>query len=135
MITSIKALSLAVAAAVFFTGCWPVPPPDDAGAAAFYEQFLPLVLGRRLRNAQERNYLLDLEALYGRQVVMDLLMEEPEFVSSWKDNLLRHLQLQRDGNRGQSAQCFGEPMRLELHPRQSRHRQLSRNERVRRSGR
>ncbi len=112
MITSIKALSLAVAAAVFFTGCWPVPPPDDAGAAAFYEQFLPLVLGRRLRNAQERNYLLDLEALYGRQVVMDLLMEEPEFVSTWKDNLLRHLQLQRDGNRGQSAQCFGEPMRL-----------------------
>ncbi len=112
MHTLTKALSCSVAAALLLTGCWPVPPPDDAGAAAFYEQFLPLVLGRRVRNAQERNYLLDLEALYGRQVVMDLLMEEPEYVATWKNNLLRDLQLQRDGNRGQSAQCFGEPMRF-----------------------
>ncbi|HJS72839.1 MAG TPA: hypothetical protein VJ921_01035 [Vicinamibacteria bacterium] len=112
MRNSIKALSCAVAAALLLTGCWPVPPPDDAGAAAFYDQFLPLVLGRRARNAQEKKYLVDIEALHGRQVVMDLLMGEPEFVEIWKDNLLRHIQLQRDGNRAQSSDCFGELMRL-----------------------
>jgi hypothetical protein len=112
MRTSTKATSCAVVAALLLTGCWPVPPPDDAGAAAFYEQFLPLVLGRRLRNAQERKYLVDLEALYGRQVVMDLLMEEPEFVETWRNNLFGNFELQRGGNRGQSEECFGEPMRL-----------------------
>jgi len=112
MNTSTKTISYAVIAALLSTGCWPVPPPDDAGAAAFYEQFLPLVLGRRLRTAQERSYLLDLEALYGRQVVMNLLMEEPEFAEAWRDNILRHIQLQRDGGRRQSEECFGEPMRL-----------------------
>jgi hypothetical protein len=107
-----RTIACAAAAALLLTGCWPVPPPDDAGAAAFYEQFLPLVLGRRLRNAQERQYLLDLEALYGRQVVMDLLMGEPEFVETWKDNLIRHLQLQREGGRKQDDACFGGLLRL-----------------------
>jgi hypothetical protein len=112
MRTSTRAIACAAIAALLMTGCWPVPPADDAGAATFYEQFLPLVLGRRLRNAQERSYLLDLEALYGRQVVMDLLMGEPEFIETWEHNLLRDMQLQRDGGRAQSEDCFGDLLGL-----------------------
>ena len=110
--------SLLAAASVCFSleGCMPSPPADDNGDVSFVRQAVPLLLGRKPKGAEEVALLVDIAQLEGREAVVRMLMEQPEFVSHWTDVLVDDLALQREGFRVQSPDCFGDPKRAATSP-------------------
>ncbi|MGB9365018.1 MAG: ankyrin repeat domain-containing protein [Xanthobacteraceae bacterium] len=107
-------LALALGTQMTLVGCALFPPPDDNGDFSFVRQVVPMVLGRKAKGAAEVKLLADLIPKVGRDGVVGVLMEQPEFVRYWTDAIVDHLQLQRDGNRAQDPACFGDPLRTTL---------------------
>lgn len=103
-------LLLPVSVGLSMAGCLPQPPTDDNGTISFVRQAVPKLLGRKPKGADEVELLADIGSLLGREAVIRLLMEQPEFVSHWTDVLVGHLRLQREGERAQPARCFGDPL-------------------------
>lgn len=94
-------------------GCYPEPSDDDAGDLSFMRQAVPELLGRNLRNAHEQRLLLDLEDLFGREVVLEMLSHEPEFYGHWTHKLADQLAVQRQDVRTHPAACYDQPLRFD----------------------
>lgn len=108
---SIVHLLLAAGFAVAAAACMPQPPADDNDNISFVRQIVPKLLGRKPKGVEEVEVLADIAQLQGREAVVRLLMEQPEFVSHWTDVLVDDLGLQREGFRAQPTACFGNPLR------------------------
>ena len=98
------------------SGCMPVPPNDDNGDISFARQAPQILLGRKAKGHDEVQLLRDLTVLLGREAVVRLLMEQPEFTSHWTDTIIDDLRMQRDGDRRQSPACFGDALRSNVSP-------------------
>ena len=111
---SFRSAVAVVAASSLLMGAMPSAPPDDAGHAAFVQQAVPKLLGRRPKGAEEVKVLADLAGLVGRDAVLRALMEEPEFIEHWTNIIVDDLRVQRE-NATIGAQalpdCFGRPLR------------------------
>ena len=84
---------------------------DDAGEVAFVRQAVPAVLGRRVRNVAEFELLVELAQSVDREAVVDLLMEQPEFVDYWESVLFEKLRgLERKGSPGVMSACVDSPV-------------------------
>lgn len=81
---------------------------EDAGDEAFVQRVIPAVLGRKARGAYEIQALTNIAAdpSYGREAVVDVLMEQPEFQDYWTWVLADTLRMRRVGDLGQSADCW-----------------------------
>src|SRR5262245_36646711 len=110
----VRGVFAAIALALLHGGCMPVPPPDDNGEASFVRQVVPKLLGRKAKGAEEVKLLADISALLGREAVVRLLMEQPEFIAHWTDVIVDDLRMQREGGRQQDASCFGNPLRVSV---------------------
>jgi hypothetical protein len=109
----LSGLVLAAVALGGVSACMPVPPADDNGEISFVRQAVPTLLGRKAKGADEVELLADISQLLGREAVVRLLMEQPEFVAHWTDVLIDDLHVQREGPRLQEAACFGNPLRVD----------------------
>lgn len=106
-LTRVSALALCALLAVPLTGCI----NDDAGDVAFVKQVVPAVLGRRVNNIAELEVLTELAESAGREAVVDLLMEQPEFVDYWESVLFEKLRgLDRVGVPAEMAGCADAPL-------------------------
>ena len=95
----------------------PVAFQDDNGNASFVRQVVPKLLGQKPRGTLEIKLLTDIANLRGREAVVRLLMEQPQFISHWGALLTDHMKLQRAlpedkysiglrDNREQSPECY-----------------------------
>ena len=90
------------------TACFE-PPEEDAGDAAFATYAVTAVLGRRPHSVQEVYALRTLEEELGREAMLRVLMEQPEFVDYWSDVLMDDLLLWRSGGeRPGDTSCYTE---------------------------
>jgi hypothetical protein len=96
-------MPLALSALAGVLGC--TIPVDDAGDTAFVHQALQAVLGRKPRGSVEVRALEDLERTYGRAAVVDVLLEQPEYVDYWTHVLADATQIQRSGDFAQKTKC------------------------------
>jgi hypothetical protein len=87
----------------------PSPVPDDNGHASFIRQVVPKLLGRRPKGTEEVRLLADMSAQVGREAVIRLLMQQPEFITHWTATLIDQLEMQREGTRAQETACFNAP--------------------------
>jgi mono/diheme cytochrome c family protein len=104
------ALTLALLAGA--TGCTP-PPVDDAGDPAFVHQAVQTLLGRKPRGGAEVRALNSILVAYGvdgRAAVIDVLMQEPEYVDYWTHVIVDGMQIQRSGQYAQLQGCTDQPM-------------------------
>jgi len=89
-------------------GCYS-PPPEDAGDDAFVAYATTAVLGRRPHSVNEVYALSTLEGELGREAVLRVLMEQPEFVDYWSDVLMDDLLVWREGGeRAGDQRCYTE---------------------------
>ncbi len=83
---------------------------DDAGDYSFVRQVVPLLHGRKIRGREETRLLADIiHATNSRAVVVNALMEDPQFVSSWSEHFVDQLRVNRAGHKNQSD-CFATPL-------------------------
>lgn len=97
-------LSLVLAGA---PGCWWTAPANDAGDEAFVAQVIPALLGRRPRGSEEVRALSAIATSAGRAAVVDLLLEQPQFIDYWAQVLADDLQVQREGAASPGQTCYG----------------------------
>jgi hypothetical protein len=96
-------LSGSLLALLTLQGCWWNAPPNDAGEQAFAAQAVRVVLGRHPRGAAEIRALAEISNQAGRQAVLDVLFEEPDYVNYWSNVLIDDLKLQRAGDAHRST--------------------------------
>jgi hypothetical protein len=109
---SMRILALTLGISVALGGCALFPPADDNEDYSFFRQAVPKLLGRQAKGADEVKLLADLVPLVGRDGVLRMLMEQPEFTAHWTNVMLDILQVQRDGVfREQDPACFGDRVR------------------------
>ena len=100
--------SLLLAAALLLPACgWDSTPDEDAGDAAWVMATVPTLLGRH----HERRRALALTSIAqtsGRETVVDVLLERPEFSRYWALALLDHQQLDLGLHRVQSDCLYPE---------------------------
>jgi hypothetical protein len=104
MFAVIAGLACAASGCAFYT--------DDAGDPAFVHQALQRLLCRKPRGVAEIRALNDVLALHGRGVVVDLLMDQPEFVDCWVPIVADAMQIARAGDLSQRRSCVNEPQYL-----------------------
>lgn len=90
---------------VSVSGCWYTAAPDDAGDEAFVAQAVETILGRKPRGGAEIVALSSLASTSGREAVVRVLFEEPDFVDYWSNVLIDDVQLQRAGAMQVDADC------------------------------
>jgi hypothetical protein len=99
-----------VLATLALASCWWVAPARDGGHEAFAARAVETVLGRKPHGAAEVQALAELAAHSGREAVLAVLFEQPEYVSYWSNVLGDSLQLQRGGAMQIAADCLAPPL-------------------------
>lgn len=102
--------SLSIAALLALSGCWWTAPPNDAGDEAFARQAIRTILGRNPRGSAEIRALARIASDYGREAAVDVLFEDPGYVTYWSNVLADDLQIQRAGELAMDATCLAGPM-------------------------
>jgi hypothetical protein len=97
--------SLSLLATLALSGCWWTTPAHDDGDEAFVAQAIEAILGRKPRGSAEVRALADLVPTYGREGVVEVLFEQPEYVAYWSGVLADDLQVQRAGAMQVHADC------------------------------
>ena len=100
----------AALAGSLLASCTWLAPANDAGDVAFVVDVIPTLLGRKAHNPAEIQALVDLAALEGREAVVDLLLEQPEYVDYWSEVLIDALRVDRTGTPAQDPACYGDPL-------------------------
>lgn len=90
---------------------WSTDSPDP-GDAAWVRSAVPAVLGRRAANSSEVLALATIAERHGRQAVLELLYEQPEFAAHWSAVLIDDLMVDRStANKWREhRRCFTEPL-------------------------
>lgn len=106
---TVRLLALFAMTPALSSGCWEVPD-DDAGDEAFVAWAVPTVLARRPYSHNEVAALARLAEEQGREAVLDVLMDQPEFTTYWSRVLVDDLRLQRGigGSFTVDGDCYGE---------------------------
>jgi len=99
-----------VVAALALSSCWWNAPPNDSGNDAFAAQAIEAILGRRPFGSDEVRALAELADQRGREAVVKVLFEEPDFVSYWSNVLADDLKIQREGGGSLDASCLAPPL-------------------------
>jgi len=107
-------LVIVIAFTSAISACMPAPPVDDNGDLAFIRQAIPKILGRKAKGSDEIEVLQGVNLLLGREAVVRMLMEQPEFIPYWTNVFVDSLRMQRAGDRAQFPACFGDPMRASV---------------------
>lgn len=114
--------SVCLCASVLLNACirFPEPEPDDEGHASFARQAIPMVLGRKAYGVDEVEVVADIAQLHGRDVAVEMLMQDDQFIAHWTDAIIDLLRIPRD-NLGivgvaQDSGCWGPPLRSEPDP-------------------
>ncbi len=92
-------------------GCYEPVTNDDAGDIAFVHQATQAILGRRPRGSREVSALLAIaqNPAQGRAAVVDVLLDEPDFVEYWLPVLADSLMIQREGDFSVKQACLKNP--------------------------
>jgi hypothetical protein len=107
MKTRLQATLLAQVALIALPGCW-ITPEDDAGDEAFVVAAKVAILGQRPTSHAEVEALAKLASVRGREAVVDVLLEQPEFVDYWGSVLLEELMVGPGDDRPADTSCFTE---------------------------
>lgn len=107
-------LSLAFALLIStLASCFPKPPADDGGHATFAKEAIVVLLGRKPRGVDEIESVADIAQLLGRDVAVQMMMKDTEFVDHWTDVIIDLLEIQRQRDGGisvaQDSDCWGDP--------------------------
>ena len=97
--------SAAALALLGSAGCWWNTPANDDGDEAFAAAAVEAVLGRKPRGAAEVRALADLAGAAGREAVLEVLFEEPDYVTYWSNVFADALQVQRADGMAVDANC------------------------------
>jgi len=89
------------------SSCWGLAE-DDAGDRAFVQWATTAILGRGPVSTAELNALLALEAEHGREALLDVLMQQPEFVEHWDDLLMHQLRVRTESASADKEACYTE---------------------------
>ena len=99
--------SLLLAAALLLPACgWDSTPDEDAGDAAWVMATVPTLLGRATMSGDELLALTSIAQTSGREAVVDVLLERPEFSRYWALALLDHQQLDLSGLHRVQSDCL-----------------------------
>ncbi|MEZ4241945.1 MAG: c-type cytochrome [Myxococcota bacterium] len=102
----LRGSTAAVLLAALGVGCW-TTPADDAGDRQWVTFATVTLLGRHPENTHELDVLADLADDQGRAAVVDVLMEQPEYVTHWTRLLMDQLDVAREGaEKVDDTTCF-----------------------------
>jgi len=90
------------------SACWSTPD-DAASDEAFVAYAIPAVLGRRALSTWEVKALASLHAAEDAEIVLQVLMDQPEFAEYWSHVFLNALRVESEGVFAQEAACYGTP--------------------------
>ena len=97
------------------TACFPNPDTDDGGHATFARESIPILLGRRPHGVDEVEAVADIAQLLGRDVAVEMMMKDDDFIDHWTHVIMDLLEVQRDPTGGisvaQDNDCWGAPTR------------------------
>ena len=116
------AIKTAVAAALtmLVVACAPNPPADDSGHATFAVESIPILLGRRPHGVDEVEVVADIAELLGRDVAVQMMMKDNDFIDHWTHVIMDLLEVQRHPTGGisvaQDSDCWGVPTRANPDP-------------------
>ena len=101
-----KILALMLTVGIISAGLCRPAYAQDAGDAAYVQQIIPLLLGRKPKGFDEVKVLTDLTAAIGREAMLRTVMAQPEFVDHWAEHFVDQLRVHRETAKAQTT-CFG----------------------------
>ncbi len=94
---------------ILMAACVRQPRPDDAGDYAFARQVIPKLYGRKAKGYDEVKLVGDLSTVFGREITLRALMDQPDFAEHWSEVLVDRMRINRTGSKSQ-ASCFPETL-------------------------